>query len=71
MQRLQVRLVFDHSDKSVTTKHHDWAGYNDEKRVALDTWAAGVRAILKRGEGGKVVAFSRALDSVRDQMLLL
>ena len=57
--RLHVGLVLNHSDKSVTARHYDRAGYDDEKRVALETWAARVRSIVERSGGAEVVAIGR------------
>ena len=67
MSRQHVGLVLNHSDKSVTARHYDRAGYDDEKRLALDTWAAKLAAILEGKKGADVVPITRKEARLRAQ----
>ena len=52
--RLHVAKVLNHSERGVTAVY-DRHSYDPEKRVALDTWAAKLQAILDRRDAGEVV----------------
>ena len=56
--RFIVARVLGHVDRSVTGIY-DRFEYLNEKRVALDTWARRVNAIVEQKDGGTVVPFAR------------
>jgi integrase len=56
--RLHIAKVLNHAERGVTAVY-DRHGYDAEKRVALDTWARKLSAILERAEGAEVVPFAR------------
>jgi integrase len=51
--------VLNHSPRSVTGRHYNRYEYDAEKRIALETLARQVAAIVDRKDGGAVVPFSR------------
>jgi integrase len=58
VQRFIVARVLGHVDRTVTGIY-DRHEYLNEKRVALDTWARRLAAILEREETGRVVPFGK------------
>lgn len=56
--RLHIGKVLNHAERGVTAVY-DRHSYDPEKRVALDTWAAKLRAILERDDAAAVVPFVR------------
>jgi integrase len=58
VQRFIIARVLGHVDRSVTGIY-DRYEYLNEKRVALDTWARKLMAILENKRGSKVVAFGK------------
>lgn len=61
VSRLVVAKVLNHAERGVTAVY-DRHSYDPEKRIALDTWAGTLAAILARKDGAKVVPFSRQGD---------
>ncbi len=58
VSRLVVAKVLNHAERGVTAVY-DRHSYDPEKRVALDTWAGTLAAILARKDVAKVVPFAR------------
>jgi integrase len=58
VQRFIVARVLGHVDRSVTGVY-DRYEYLNEKRVAVDTWARRLTAVLEQKPGGAVVTFAR------------
>ena len=56
--RLHIAKVLNHAEQGVTAVY-DRHSYDPEKRVALDTWARKLTAILEKADGAKVVPFTR------------
>ena len=56
--RLHVAKVLNHAERVVTAVY-DRHSYDPEKRVALESWAGTLAAILARKDVGKVVPFAR------------
>ena len=56
--RLHIGKVLNHAERGVTAVY-DRHGYDNEKRVALDTWARKLTSIIERAEGAAVVPFRR------------
>ena len=54
--RLHIAKVLNHSERGVTAVY-DRHSYDEEKRVALDVWAARLSAIVERRDDGTVVPF--------------
>jgi integrase len=55
--RLTIAKILNHVETGVTAVY-DRHGYDAEKRVALDWWAAKLTAILAGDRGGKVLPFA-------------
>ena len=58
ISRFVVARVLGHVDRSVTGIY-DRYDYLNEKRIALDTWARRLTAILEAKPSDKVVPFTR------------
>ena len=56
---LVVSRVLNHAVQGVTGKHYALHSYADEKRHALDAWAAEVDRAVNGESGGKVVRMER------------
>jgi integrase len=52
--RLHIGKVLNHAEQGVTAVY-DRHGYDEEKRVALETWERKLLSILEPGEGAEVV----------------
>lgn len=59
VSQADISRVLNHVEAGPrATKVYDRYSYDREKRVALDTWARMLTAILERKDGGKVLPFS-------------
>ena len=58
VSRLIVSKILNHAERGVTAVY-DRHSYDDEKRSALDWWAARLHAILSHPHGGAVLPFAR------------
>lgn len=59
VSRLVISKVLNHVERGVTAVY-DRHGYDAEKKIALDTWARALTAILERKEGAAVLPFQRS-----------
>ena len=56
VSRFILERVLNHTDQTVTGRHYDLYEYDDEKRHALNTWAARLAQVIEGKErGSKVV----------------
>ena len=58
ISRFDVGKILNHAETGVTAVY-DRASYDTEKRVALDTWARKLQAIIERTEGADVMPFAK------------
>lgn len=58
ISRLAVGKILNHTERSVTAIY-DRHGYDDEKRMALDTWGRKLEAIISGSVNGKVIPLIR------------
>jgi len=59
VQRLVISKILNHVETGVTSVY-DRHSYDAEKRIALDSWARTLTAIIKQQKGAAVTAFRRA-----------
>jgi len=56
VSRFILERILNHTDQTVTGQHYDQHEYDDEKRHALETWAARLAQVIEGKEhGSKVV----------------
>ena len=50
VSRFILERVLNHADQSVTGRHYDFYEYDDEKRHALNSWAARLAQVIEGKE---------------------